>query len=135
MEDKDFYYDLLKFQSQMVATRSNFALFFQSMLFGAVASLADKETFIPIWLLMLLGLSISIMTGYLNWVTNTIASRAIEKFASYDNKLNNILDEIDREHKFYYKNPITKIMVYIFPTLTSVVWIGLLISWGYHRFC
>lgn len=125
-------YDLAKFETQMSTSRSNFLLFFQSMLFGAVASLAGRETFIPIWLLMVLGVLTSILTGYLNWVTYLIEDYAMEKLKETDIRFERMFDEIAFKNKIYRSKMITNTMIYVFPGSTAIVWVIMLFLYINH---
>ncbi len=127
MDDKTFYYDLAKFEVEMVASRGNFLLVFQSMLFGAVASLADKQTFIPLWLLIALGLATSIIWWYMNWLTNVVAEDALDKLKSVDMRLENIFEENRNKSKAYKCGSTTWIMTWVLPLLTGFVWAVLLV--------
>jgi hypothetical protein len=125
MNDKDFYYDLAKFEVEMIASRSNFLLVFQSMLFSAVASIADKQTFIPMWLLLTFGLLTSITWFYLNWLTYVVNERVFDKLVEMDERLKEIMKSRD-SHWLLRKGSVSFIMSFVFPFLTGIVWIILL---------
>jgi hypothetical protein len=129
MDDKSLYYDLAKFEAEMLATRSNFLLVFQSMLFGAVASLADKKTFVPIWLLIVLGFSTSIVWLYLNWLTSVVSEAALSRLANVDSRIDDIFIQKKRKNIFYRRGSISWMMTWLFPLLTGSVWLMILISY------
>lgn len=91
MDDKDFYYDASKFEVEMIASRSNFLLVFQSMLFTAVTSIADKNTFIPIWLILALGFITSVVWAYLNWLTYVVNEHVFDKLIKIDTRMKEIM--------------------------------------------
>ncbi len=125
MDDKDFYYDLSKFEAQMIATRCNFLLLFQSMLFAAVTKLADKATYIPQWLILSLGLLSSVVWLYINISTNVIFRAAIEHLTDKDDRLQETLNNSSED--FLHKiQRISWLMVYPFPVLTGIAWAILL---------
>ena len=122
MDDKEFYYDLAKFEVNMMATRSNFLMVFQSMLFAATASLINKATYIPQWLLICLGLISSILWLYLNMLTNTVSKAAFEEANAIDNRLDKIMKS--REKVTLLKiGSNSWIMTYPFPILTTFAWL------------
>jgi len=128
MDDKEFYYDLSKFEVNMIATRSNFLLVFQSMLFAAIASIADKTTYIPQWLLLGLGLLSSVVWLYLNLLTNTVSKAAFAKLNNLDDRINDVME--NRKKNFLLSfGSVSWLMVYPFPLLTGIVWTVLL--WCY----
>ena len=125
MDDKEFYYDITKFETEMIASRGNFLLVFQSMLFGAVAALADKETFIPLWLLIGLGLATSIAWLYLNWLTNVIGEGALKKLRGIDNRVDSVLRVRDNNVLLRHGS-VSWMMAFLFPIMTGIVWAVLL---------
>ena len=128
MEDNDLYYDLAKFEVEMIASRGNFLLVFQSMLFGAVASLADKDTFIPVWLLIALGLATSVTWLYMNWLTSVVGDEALVKLKDVDPRLHELFEQKKGESVVYRVGSISWIMTWVFPLLTGIVWATLLVA-------
>lgn len=125
MNDQDFYYDLAKFEVEITASRSNFLLVFQSMLLGTVASIADRQTFIPLWVLLLFGLIISIVWFYLNALTYVVSEVAFNSLTGMDDRVRKIVHS--RERNWLLKKGSTSfIMSFIFPILTEFVWAILL---------
>jgi hypothetical protein len=128
MDDKNLYYDLAKFETEMIATRSNFLLVFQSMLFGAVASLADKKTFIPIWLLIVLGFLTSVVWLYMNWLTSVVGEAALDRLKGADSRIDDIFIQ-QKTNIFYRRGSISWMMTWLFPLLSGIVWLIILVSY------
>lgn len=134
MKDNELYYDLAKFETEMVATRSNFLLVFQSMLFAATAALAvsEKETYFPSSLLIVLGLISSGVWLVLNWATVVVAREALKELSESEDsdiRINSLFDSIKRKKPVYRLVSTDWIMVWVFPTITGVTWAVLLLNY------
>jgi len=127
MEDSELYYDLAKFEVEMLSTRSNFLLVFQSLLFAAVATLADKLTDIPQWPLILLGLFSSIVWFYINLLTVVQAEEAIKRLKSLDKRVEEVLAIRREKFPVIGSGSIAWIFSVTFPFLTGLVWFILLV--------
>lgn len=126
MDDKELYYDLSKFEANMIATRSNFLLVFQSMLFAAVSISNGNTSFIPTWLIISLGLLSSVVWLYLNILTNQIFKNSIKKLKEKDDRMNELLAR-SRDGNFLLKHgKVSTLMTYPLPILTGIAWLYLL---------
>ena len=84
MKEPELYYDLAKFEIEMLTTRSNFLLVFQSLLFTAVSGLGKNNlASIPQLLLIILGFLSSCVWLYINLLTVVQATEAIDRFKSF----------------------------------------------------
>ena len=127
MDDKELYYDLAKFEANMIATRSNFLLVFQSMLFAAVTNISNPAaTFIPLWLMLSLGFLTSVVWLYLNVLTNQIFKAAMNKVKKEDERMEALLKESRQGNFLLEKGKVSSLMTYPFPVLTGTVWVILL---------
>ena len=125
LDNKDFYYDLAKFEVEMTASRGNFLLVFQSMLLGAIAGIADKQTFIPLWLLLIFGLITLIVWLWLNALTYVISETAFNTLVEVDERIKKIM--LSRKSNWFLRNGSTSfIMSFVFSILTTLVWSVLL---------
>lgn len=99
------------------------------MLFGAVASLADKNTFIPLWLIMGLGLITSVGWLYLNWRTDLASEEALARLKLIDSRLEEIFTVLRQNNKLYRFSgiSISRLMVWFFPLATGLTWLIMLI--------
>lgn len=127
MKDYELYYDLAKFEVEMLSTRSNFLLVFQSLLFAAVAGLANKPTYIPQWPLIFLGFLSSVVWLYINLLTVVQAEEAITRLKSLDKRVEEVLESRKDKFPVIGKGSISWIFSITFPSLTGLVWIFLYI--------
>ncbi len=126
LDDKEFFYDLAKFEVEMIASRGSFLLIFQSMLFSIVVSIADKPTLVPIWSIITLGLLSSLIWLYLNYLTHFVYRQAFFKLIEVDQRVAEIVQA--RKQSWLLRwGSVAIIMSFIFPILISIVW--LIILW------
>jgi hypothetical protein len=126
LDDKEFFYDLAKFEVEMISSRGSFLLIFQSMLFSTVVSIADKPTFVPIWSIIVLGLLSSLIWLYLNFLTYFVYSHAFLKLIEIDQRVAEIVQARKRQWLLRWGS-VSVIMSFVFPILISIVW--LIILW------
>ena len=135
MKDKNLYYDLAKFETEMLASRSNMLLVFQSMLFAAVAGLAvaGNNILFPPFLIIILGFSTSIVWLILNWATYLVAEEALNRLKN-DPELESIFQSI-RDNYPSYKNISTGWIMYVmFPSLTGATWFFIFLHYISNNF-
>lgn len=130
MNDKEFFYDIVKFEVQTIAQRNSFLLIFQSMLFAATAvvATAENQVFIPIWVLMILGFVLSLIWVYLNWLTHVIEVRAMEKLEEIDERVRFLL-EARKTNWLLSKGSVSAIVTFLIPSVMVVCWAVLM---GYY---
>lgn len=130
MNDKEFFYDIVKFEVQSIAQRNSFLLIFQSMLFAATAvvATAENQVFIPIWVLMALGFVLSLIWVYLNWLTHVIEVRAMEKLEEIDERVRFLL-EARKTNWLLSKGSVSVIVTFLIPSVMVVCWAALM---GYY---
>lgn len=135
LNDKNLYYDLAKFETEMLATRSNMLLVFQAMLFTAVAglSVAGNNILFPPVLIIILGISTSIVWLILNWATHLVAEEALERLQN-DHELESIFQSIRDNYPSYKKISTGWIMYLMFPSLTGVTWFLILLHYIANNF-
>lgn len=122
MNDKEFFYDIAKFEVQAIYQRNNFLLVFQSMLFAATALIAQQSVFFSIWVPMGLGLVLSIIWLYLNWLTQVIEVGAMNKLLDIDPRMVELLKA--RERNFLLsKGSVSFIVAFVFPVVMLVCWL------------
>lgn len=126
MKDDEFYYDIYKFEISMIATRSNFLLVFQSMLFAAIATLSDKNTWIPIGVILLFGLISSIIWLYLNCLTYVVTKKIYSKLTITEKRIPPLI-AVRQKYILLKNGSVTFLMAVILPTSTIAVWGTLLI--------
>ncbi len=129
-DDRNLFYDLAKFEVEMITSRGNFLLIFHSMLFSTAASVADKETFIPISLIITLGLISSIIWLYLNYLTYVVAEEAFSQLIKIDERVAKIF-QVRKNHRLLRWGSVSIIMSFIFPILIGIIWTILL----WKNFC
>lgn len=130
MNDKEFFYDIVKFEVQTIAQRNSFLLIFESMLFAATAvvATAENQVFIPIWVLMILGFVLSLIWVYLNWLTHVIEVRAMEKLEEIDERVRFLL-EARKTNWLLSKGSVSAIVTFLIPSVMVVCWAVLM---GYY---
>ncbi|MDR5170838.1 hypothetical protein IHQ56_03305 [Methylobacillus flagellatus] len=122
MNDKEFFYDIAKFEVQAIYQRNNFLLVFQSMLFAATALIAQQSVFFSIWVPMGLGLVLSIIWLYLNWLTQVIEVGAMNKLLDIDPRMVELLKA--RESNFLLsKGSVSFIVAFVFPVVMLLCWL------------
>lgn len=125
-KDQQFYYDLTKFEVQAIAQRNQILLVFQSILFTALSLSADKDIFYPAWVVILLGLAISLLWLYLNALTFVVENEAMRKLLSIDDRVNEVL-QIRKHYCLLRKGSVSFIMSFAFPILMLLAWSVLLL--------
>lgn len=125
-KDQQFYYDLTKFEVQAIAQRNQILLVFQSILFTALSLSADKDIFYPAWVVIALGLAISLLWLYLNALTYVVENEAMRKLLSIDNRVKSIM-QIREQSCLLRKGSVSFIMSFAFPILMLLAWLGLLL--------
>lgn len=128
MEEPELYYDLAKFEIEMLTTRSNFLLVFQSLLIAAVAVLGKNSTNIPQRPLIYLGVLSSFFWFYINLLTVVQAAEAIKRFKDLNKPFKEVLNSRREKLGIIGHGSISWIFAIAFPFLTFVMWIWLLIS-------
>jgi hypothetical protein len=124
-DDREFFYDLSKFEVQAIAQRNQIMLVFQSMLFAAMAVSAGKQNlFFPLWVLMAIGLLTSLLWLYLNWLTYVVENKAMEELMKIDNRIGVALSSRDK-NKLLRIGSVSKIMSFGFPMLVLLSWLTL----------
>lgn len=128
MDNQTLYYDIVKFETKMAATRSNFMLLFQSLLISLSVQLFLKESHTAAFFLAFIGIILSLITMYLNWKTYIIANAAEDKLRVYDDRVQKLFDEVaEKSSLIDYRNAISTTIIYIIPLLILLTWVGLII--------
>src|SRR5690554_2275947 len=91
-KDQQFYFDLSKFEVQAIAQRNQILLVFQSILFTALSLSAGKDIFYPAWLVILLGLTITLLWLYLNALTYVVENESMRRLLALDERLKSVLE-------------------------------------------
>lgn len=125
MDDREFYFDFLKVQTQVLAQRDQFLLVFQSMMFAGVGVLIGKQPFFPIWVILLLGVVTCTVWLYLNAVAYTNIRRIGLELKEIDARFVLVTNERKR-HPFLARGDHTKTMNFFFPSAMLAFWIVLL---------
>ena len=127
MNDKAFFYDIVKFEVQTIAQRNNILLVFQSMLFAATAlvATADNPVFIPVWVLMSVGLILSLIWIYLNWLTHVIEASAMKKLEEIDERVRYLL-EARKTNWLLAKGSVSALVAFAIPSVMIICWLVLI---------
>lgn len=124
--DSDFYYDLLKIQVQVIGQRNQFLLVFQSMLLAALGIMIDKQhVFFPVWMIIVLGLVVSIVWLYINAVAYTNEEAAEKGLIATSEKFREVLSARKRFWLLSFGNS-SKTIAFFFPSLMILFWFTLL---------
>ena len=141
-ENRDFYYDLCKFEALVMAQRNNVLLVFQSMLFAATAVLAHADVtehnlFFPLWLPMIVGLLLSLLWLYQNSLTYVLEERAWQELLNSDERIRCL--EIAwwhwKVHQIGLKMGfnVSSISAFVVPALMLIAWAVLLLFYVMHQ--
>jgi len=141
-ENRDFYYDLCKFEALVMTQRNNVLLVFQSMLFAATAVLAHADVsehnlFFPLWLPMIVGLVLSFLWLYQNSLTYALEERAWRELLNSDERFRCL--EIAWRHWKVHKLglklrfSVSSISAFVVPALMLAAWIVLLLFYVAHQ--
>ena len=128
-ENAAYYFDFLKGIVGVVAQRNQFLLVFQSMLFGALGVLIGKDAFFPLWVIILLGLTVSVVWLYVNAVSYTNEEAVEKELNRLDPRFRAIVAARKKFRILSYGNS-SKIVTFFFPSVTMVTWTLLL---GFYR--
>lgn len=125
-KDQQLYYDLTKFEVQAIAQRNQILLVFQSILFTALSLSAGKDIFYPAWVVIVLGMAISLLWLYLNALTYVVENESMRRLLELDNRIKSVL-EIREKYCLLRKGSVSFIMSFAFPTLMALAWLVLLL--------
>lgn len=125
-KDQQFYYDLTKFELQAIAQRNQILLVFQSILFTALSLSAGKDIFYPAWVVIVLGLAISLLWLYLNALTYVVENESMQRLLDVDKRVESVF-EIRKKYFLLRKGSVSRIMSFAFPTLMLLAWLTLLL--------
>lgn len=121
-DDKQFYYDLTKFEVQAIAQRNQIFLAFQSIMFVAMSvSIGKAELFFPLELLIFIGIMASIMWLYLNWLTQSVECKAMSLLEAIDPRVTEVLSARKRNWLLSIGS-VSKIVSFGFPGLMLLSW-------------
>lgn len=125
--DRAFFYDFVKFEVNATAQRNQIFLFIQSILMASIASWVDKTSiFFPVWIFIVLGLTLSVFWLYLNCLTRIGEVAALDQLEKIDPRVVLILSARN-EYKILKLGGISVIMNYIIPSVIFITWIALCI--------
>ncbi|ODN67110.1 hypothetical protein [Methylophaga muralis] len=125
-KDQQFYYDLTKFEVQAIAQRNQILLVFQSILFTALSLSAGKDIFYPAWVVIVLGLAISLLWLYLNALTYVVENESMQRLIDVDKRVESVF-EVRKKYFLLRKGSVSLIMSFAFPTLMLLAWLTLLL--------
>ncbi|HEY0924229.1 hypothetical protein [Rheinheimera pacifica] len=128
-DDRQFYYDLTKFEVQAIAQRNQIFLAFQSIMFVAMSvSVGKSELFFPLELLIFIGIVASIMWFYLNWLTHSVECKAMAELEAIDHRVVLVLSA-RKKHWLLSIGSVSGIVSFGFPGLMLFSWCVVL---GYY---
>lgn len=125
-KDQQFYYDLTKFEVQAIAQRNQILLVFQSILFTALSLSAGKDIFYPAWVVIVLGLAISLLWLYLNALTYVVENEGMQRLLDVDKRVESVF-EVRKKYFLLRQGSVSLIMSFAFPTLMLLAWLTLLL--------
>jgi hypothetical protein len=130
-EHRDYYLGFLTGQTQVIAQRNQFLLVFQSMMLTALGVFSARSTFVPVWLIILLGLVVSIVWLYINAVSFTNEEHIEEELMKCDERFVRIASARKRFPLLANGNS-SKIVTFFFPSTMTIVWSIILVYYVLH---
>ena len=100
MEDFEFYYDVTKLETQIIAQRNNYFLLCNSMMMTATVLLFQKNSYINPFIMIISGIILSIFWIYINYQTRTIEVNAFNVLIKIDHRVKRMIESRKKINSF-----------------------------------
>ena len=127
-EHRDYYLGFLTGQVQVIAQRNQFLLVFQSMLLAALGVFSTRPTFVPLWLIIILGLLVSLVWLYVNAISYTNEEHLEDELMKCDERFVRVTQARERFPLLANGNS-SKIVSFFFPCIMIATWGMILICY------
>jgi hypothetical protein len=120
-KEREFYFDFLKIQVQLITSRNQFLLVFQSMLLASLGVLYGRSAFFPIWLIIVIGLIVSLAWLYVNMVSHTNEKYLEDTLTAHDERFAAVV-HARKNHPFLTAGDSSEVITFLFPSLMIMMW-------------